>query len=405
MPQNELELLIETFRKSRVQIAVISPDCTLEESLDDPFRLFLKAPISLKEVLAKLKPCTVVRYRDALELCHLIFPITLSGENKIVLIGPYAEEYFSPERILEISEKNGFLPKKRKVIEDYFSAVPVLDEYNSLFLLLETFCERLWNGHYELIDHRGALMNYLMVEKEFDDVFLDMQNMERRYDMENEIMNAVATGSEQKVNQLFAFFSEHSFEKRLADPIRNSKNFCIIMNTLFRKAAERCGVHPIYLHAISSGYALQIEQIKQNSQVRALMSDMVRSYCKLVRKNSLGNYSPIVKKTVIAIAADPAAELNLHTLSQKLSVSKVYLSSIFKKETGQTLTEFIRDKRMNYATTLLSTTSLQIQTVALHCGIVDVQYFSKLFKKHTGKTPSQFRKELGNHEREKFGFF
>jgi len=113
----------------------------------------------------------------------------------------------------------------------------------------------------------------------------------------------------------------------------------------------------------------------------------------LVRKNAGGDYSPIVKKTVIAISADPAAELNLHTLSQKLAVSKVYLSSIFKKETGRTLTEFIREKRMEHATALLSGTHLQIQTVALHCGIVDVQYFSKLFKKHTGKTPTRYRKD------------
>ena len=46
---------------------------------------------------------------------------------------------------------------------------------------------------------------------------------------------------------------------------------------------------------------------------------------------------------------------------------------------------------MNYAEYLLSSTSLQIQTVALHCGILDVHYFTKLFKKHTGKTPTEFR--------------
>ena len=63
------------------------------------------------------------------------------------------------------------------------------------------------------------------------------------------------------------------------------------------------------------------------------------------------------------------------------NVSNVYLSSMFKKETGKTITEYIREKRLSYAVYLLRSTNLQIQTIALRCGIVDVQYFSKLFKK------------------------
>lgn len=72
-------------------------------------------------------------------------------------------------------------------------------------------------------------------------------------------------------------------------------------------------------------------------------------------------------------------------------MSAGYLSTVFSKETGKTVTEYIREKRMKHAAFLLSTTHLQIQTVALHCGIMDVQYFSKTFKKFMGKTPKEYR--------------
>ena len=39
-------------------------------------------------------------------------------------------------------------------------------------------------------------------------------------------------------------------------------------------------------------------------------------------------------------------------------------------------------------------TRLQVQTIALHCGIMDVQYFPKLFKKQTGKTPREYRESM-----------
>ena len=62
-----------------------------------------------------------------------------------------------------------------------------------------------------------------------------------------------------------------------------------------------------------------------------------------------------------------------------------------KKETEKNVSEYIKEKRIEHAMYLLSTTHLQIQTVALHCGIMDVQYFSKIFKKKTGKTPREYR--------------
>ena len=167
------------------------------------------------------------------------------------------------------------------------------------------------------------------------------------------------------------------------------------MNTLLRKAAERGGVHPMYLDKMSSDFAVQIEQLSSLGKIKSFMTDIFMSYCRLVKGHSAKGFSPIVKSAVIAIDTDPSAELNLHSLAQKLNVSNVYLSTIFKRETGKTVTEYIKDRRISLAKHLLKTTSLQIQTVSLHCGMTDVHYFSKLFKQITGKTPSEYRKNGG----------
>jgi YesN/AraC family two-component response regulator len=83
--------------------------------------------------------------------------------------------------------------------------------------------------------------------------------------------------------------------------------------------------------------------------------------------------------------------LTLTLIAQALSVSKGYLSTLFKKETGKTLTQFIKEARIKHAVRLLRTTNLQVQTISQHCGIFDVQYFTKQFKQITGKSPSQYR--------------
>lgn len=401
---NEFALLRETFQKSRVPVTVVAPNSTIGEIMDDVTRPFFANRISdqtsIEEALDGVKPQTIYRLQDHLSLLYIVFAMFVTEEKKLVMIGPYTDTPFSSEKILEISERNGFAPKNQRVIDEFFAAIPVVPENSALFLLLEAFCERFWQGEYEVVDIRKnsqVFENALHLpdsEKEIDDTFLDMKNMERRYTLENQIMDAVTSGSEYKVNQFFSSFTENAFEQRLADPIRNLKNYCIIMNTLSRKAAERGGVHPMDLDRISSRYAQRIEQMTTAQQVQRLMTDMFQSYCKLVRKSAGKDYCPVVKKAVLAIEADPSAELNLHILAEKLNVTNEYLSSVFKKETGKTVTEYIRQKRLSYAASLLKTTNLQVQTVALHCGIVDVQYFSKLFKRHTGKTPSQFRQDF-----------
>ena len=73
-----------------------------------------------------------------------------------------------------------------------------------------------------------------------------------------------------------------------------------------------------------------------------------------------------------------------------MNINASYLSNTFRKEIGTTLTDYVRTKRIEYAKKLLETTSLQIQSIAQKCGILDLNYFSKVFKKYTGLTPSEY---------------
>ena len=124
------------------------------------------------------------------------------------------------------------------------------------------------------------------------------------------------------------------------------------------------------------------------------MDEMFVAYCQLVKKFSSKNYSPLIQQTMIHIDSDLDGDLSLEVLAKKLNVNGSYLSSLFKKEMGQTLTDYITAKRMTLAMKLLGTTQMQIQMVAQICGIPDVNYFTKKFKKATGRTPKEYRQAL-----------
>lgn len=108
------------------------------------------------------------------------------------------------------------------------------------------------------------------------------------------------------------------------------------------------------------------------------------------------DFSSPVQKAITCIDSNLACDISLSVLASTQNISAGYLSTLFKKETGKTVTEYINNSRVEYAKKLLGTTKLQIQTIAQHCGILDVHYFSKLFKKYTGKTPKEYRDSAKN---------
>lgn len=105
------------------------------------------------------------------------------------------------------------------------------------------------------------------------------------------------------------------------------------------------------------------------------------------------HYSPIIEKATKKIADDLSGELSLKSMARLGNVSPSYFSSLFKKETGLTLTDYVNGKRIGHAKLLLATTQLQVQTIAQQCGILDLHYFCRLFKKETGLTPTRYRLE------------
>ena len=398
----ELRLLRETFRKCHIQTSIVDPSSLpqgdQEVNLYNPFVDFTGQSPLRQSLIPQIHPETLYRLTDPFECRHLYFLLPESPKTTILIIGPFLYNVPNKQKIMEWAEGKRISPAQQRQLERYYANIPLLQENSHLFVLVDTFLERLWgHGNYTTEDidlNSFGVLSPLAEKKTSSDeqeTLWNMEVIEQRYAFENELMDAVSKGQIHKADSLLAGISTFSFEQRSTDPLSNSKNYCIIMNTLLRKSAEKGGVHPLYLDNISSLYAVKIEQLHNVDDVSKLMTEMFRAYCRLVRKHAMKGYSPPVQKALICIDANLADNLSLCSLADDLNISSSYLSTLFKKETGQTVIEYITARRMKQAMHLLETTKLQVQTIAQHCGILDVQYFSKLFKKATGMSPKQYR--------------
>lgn len=83
--------------------------------------------------------------------------------------------------------------------------------------------------------------------------------------------------------------------------------------------------------------------------------------------------------------------VTLEGLSDKFYLSKTYLSKYIKEKSGMTFGELVKNVRLKKAKTLLKTSSMTVESIALSVGYQNVEHFNRLFKKAFNMTPVQFR--------------
>lgn len=216
-----------------------------------------------------------------------------------------------------------------------------------------------------------------------------------RYAVSNEMMGAIEAGDAAALlsitknsDSLFDFSSR--FPNK---PLRSAKNVLIILNTIFRLAAERGGVPPVLLHQLSEKFAISIERMNSLHTLDQLKEAMGVEYCQLVAENKLTGHSMLIKQAIRQLHVQFAEPFDAAALAQSLHVHPSHLARQFKKETGTTMVQYVHVLRVQEAKRLLKKDTAPIEYIAGQCGFDDAAYFARVFKKVAGISPGSWRKQ------------
>ena len=86
-------------------------------------------------------------------------------------------------------------------------------------------------------------------------------------------------------------------------------------------------------------------------------------------------------------------------LAEKVCLAPSYLSNLFKKETGQNLSKFIKEYRMNKAKQMLEETYEKIVDISNAVGYPNVSYFCQSFREYFGVSPQKYRTKGDSNEK------
>jgi AraC-like DNA-binding protein len=90
--------------------------------------------------------------------------------------------------------------------------------------------------------------------------------------------------------------------------------------------------------------------------------------------------------------------LRIEKLAAYFNMSPGYMSDYFKRQTGDTLQNYINKYRMQLIEARLLHTSSRLNEIASDFGLADISHLNKLFKKYKGMSPTEFRKNKARNE-------
>ncbi len=178
------------------------------------------------------------------------------------------------------------------------------------------------------------------------------------------------------------------------DPLQNAKLGQVQFIALCCQAAVEGGLAAESAYTRKDAYVQDVEHAKSITEITQIGRTMYEDYIRLVYQQRVNqNFSKAVRSTCDYIENNLREKLTAGLLAGRVGYADYYLSRLFKKETGFSIDEYVRNARIERAKLLLTSSRDSIQEIAEALGFNDRNYFSVTFKKITGIPPAAYRKK------------
>ena len=179
-------------------------------------------------------------------------------------------------------------------------------------------------------------------------------------------------------------------KEKLIDPGSVKDEVIFALKLLLHRLQENRGNDFIELQVDDeTPYYRRIDLFDDMEQLRSWVMKLLMNIIQYIKGNSRLNSQINGIKNFVSEHLDE--NLRLISISEIFNMNANYLSSIFKKETGESYIDYVNSKRIDKACELLETTDLSAKEIAYRCGYQNPNYFSRIFKKIAGKTISDYR--------------
>ena len=183
------------------------------------------------------------------------------------------------------------------------------------------------------------------------------------------------------------------------EPLRQMKTSNIVFTSLVCRAAMEGGLSPEVAYSLGDSYIQAVENCRDSGELSALATAMYHDFIYRVHYlHANPNYSHAIQKCCDYIELSLDRKICAGDLASLVGYTEYYLTEKFKKETGKSVSEYIRQMKIDRAKLLLQSTNMSVQEIAERLAFNTPNYFIQCFRDLTGSTPAQFRKRCADKD-------
>lgn len=174
-------------------------------------------------------------------------------------------------------------------------------------------------------------------------------------------------------------------------PINSLRYSLVASCTLFTRAIIEAGVDSELAFMVSDMFINEIDKHSTLKEIEKLEYDMLIEFIRILKTNKEYLYNPIVNKAISYIKKNIESKLSVEELAEHLNIHPNYLSSVFSKEVGVSLTTYIASEKISSVKHFLVETNISLNEIAYIFNFSSQAHFSKYFKDNVGLTPLKYR--------------
>ncbi|MCR4588948.1 MAG: AraC family transcriptional regulator [Lachnospiraceae bacterium] len=221
----------------------------------------------------------------------------------------------------------------------------------------------------------------------------DFYSVQQAYETERELSYHIQKGNEGSVDEIMT-------QKDRVDlllPAQSGREilmYSIALLTIGRNAAISGGMRPETAYALFQSYSIRLQSCRQMLEFYRLTHDALCAFAEGVQTVSvqmLDSYSETIKSCIRLIHDHLPGKVTVDKLADEIHLTPKYLSALFRKETGVSLTDFIGKLRIDHACHMLKTTDMTYLEISMMLDFCSQSHFTASFKKAVGMTPKEYR--------------
>lgn len=334
----------------------------------------------------------------------IIKVITSDNISGTLLVGPTISSEIDEKSINSIIKKFDILIKYKGSLINYYNNIVIMD-FNSFIdagLLL----------YHSIYHDKLDFTNVVNIDEMLIDVGLKdskafyISNSKKRrnsrlhhsQEFERKLLKHITDGN---LEEVIKFLKYTTFDGELGinskNPLRNLKNIFISYTSIVSRAAIEKGLAWEVSLTLTDFYFEAVEELNTIKDINELFLKMILDYTEHVNKVKMYNYSSAILKCQKYIFEHLYEKISLSILADYSSMNPCYLSHLFKKEVGVSISDYIQKERIEESKKLILSGKKSLVDIYVPLGFIDQSHFSKTLKKFVGITPKEY-KTLYFHE-------